>query len=256
MINVLYVGEGAINLHLPVEAADLFPRFGGFTDNGEYLSAPLRAAGMKVSRIFPYAARAEFPRTAEALAQYDVLILSDVSHDGIVLYEDTPVPDKPQGPNRLKEIVRYVENGGGLVFCGGWFTYQGHYGKGRWYGTPVAEILPLEILPLPDDRVETPEGAIIMPRDIDHPLFAELDWVNPPFVLGYNKTGALANDATLLATVGEDDDPFLAIRQHDLGRVAAITGDPAPDWGNGFHSWPGYASFWQRLVRWTVGRDF
>ena len=104
----------------------------------------------------------------------------------------------PMGPNRLKEIVRYVELGGGLIYCGGYFTYQGHYGKGRWYGTPVAGILPLEILPLPDDRIEAPEGAPIFDVDTDHPVTAGIDWSDPPIFMGYNRTGRPRNGGRLL----------------------------------------------------------
>ena len=142
-----------------------------------------------------------------------------------------------------------MENGGGLAYLGGYFTYQGHYGKGRWYGTPVAEILPVEILPLPDDRVETPEGAKPKVLNPDHPIMAGLPWDDPPIFLGYNKTKP-RDGADLLATIGDAGDPFIACWQVGKGRVFAMTSDCAPHWAAGFVKWPHYGAFWAQVIRW------
>ena len=161
----------------------------------------------------------------------------------------------PMGPNRLKEIARYVESGGGLVYCGGYFTFQGHYGKGRWYGTPVAKLLPLEILPLPDDRIEAPEGAPIFDIDDGHPVTAGIDWSETPIFMGYNRAGEIQNGGRLLGRIGEDGDPFLAVGEYGSGRVMTITSDCAPHWGSDFVRWPHYARFWNQAIRWVAGRD-
>ena len=40
---------------------------------------------------------------------------------------------------------------------GGYYSFQGINGGARYHGTPVEEVLPVEILPY-DDRIEVPEG--------------------------------------------------------------------------------------------------
>lgn len=253
MIKVLYVGEGAIKILLPVEGVDVPASFMGFTDNGRFIREPLLAEGMLVDRILPYESREKFPLTAEDLHQYDVLILSDVSHDAIIYYSGARVSQVPQGPNRVKEIERYVKEGGGLVFCGGDFTYQGRYGMGRWYGSAVAKILPVDILPVPDDRVEAPEGAVVQIVDPDHLIIKDLKWDPSPLLLGYNRVKVAEGRGHLLASIGEDHDPFITVGNYGDGRVVSYTSDPGPEWGNGFNQWANAGQFWVRVIKWAAG---
>jgi len=253
MIKVLYVGEGAIKILLPVEGMDVPASFMGFTDNGRFISEPLRSEGIQVDRILPYEAREKFPLTAEDLSDYNVLILSDVSHDAIVYYSGIRATQVPQGPNRVKEIERYVKNGGGLVFCGGDFTYQGRYGMGRWFGTAVAKTLPVEILPVPDDRVEVPEGTTVQIVDPNHPIIKGLRWDPSPIILGYNRVKVAKERGHLLATIGEEKDPFITVGTYGLGKVVSYTSDPGPEWGNGFNLWSDVGKFWPQIVRWAAG---
>lgn len=255
MTKVLYCGEGAIKLAFPVEGIDIVPTLASFTDNGRFISNPLRQAGITVDRILPYEAREKFPLTAEELSQYDAVILSDVSHDAIIYYSGDRTSRIPQGPNRIKEIAKYVEQGGGLIFCGGDFTYQGRYGMGRWYGTAVAKVLPVSILPLPDDRVEAPEGALVNVVEADHPIMAGLKWEPSPMLFGYNKVSYEQKpNNKLLATIGEDSDPFIVAGTYGKGRVVAYTSDPGPEWGNGFNKWEGVTEFWPRVVKWVCNK--
>lgn len=253
-MKVLYVGEGAIKLAFPVEGIDIVPTLAEFRDNGRFISNPLLQVGHTVDRIFPYEAREKFPLTAADLSAYDVVILSDVGYDAIIYYSGARATQIPQGPNRVKEIVKYVENGGGLVFCGGDFTYQGRYGMGHWYGSAVASILPVEILPLPDDRVEAPEGATAHILESNHPIVNGLAWDENPMFFGYNKTRfAKKDDSCLIATIGDSEDPLIATRTYGKGRVVAYTSDPGPEWGNAFNIWKDVGAFWQNLISWAGG---
>ena len=252
MAKVLYAGDSAIMAVLGLEGIEVFPLLDQIWDAGVHLQGALEAAGHTVRRMLSHEAYYSLPETAEALAEYDVLILSDIGHDTVLLYPGARRNAVPMGPNRMKEIVRFVENGGGLAYVGGYFTYQGHHGQGRWYGTPVAKILPLEIIALHDDRIETPEGARPRIHDTAHPVMAGIDWAQPPMFMGYNKTNRRAG-ADLLATIGDDDDPFLACWSVGQGRVLAITSDVAPHWGSDFVQWPHYQQFWDQAIRWLGG---
>jgi uncharacterized membrane protein len=52
---------------------------------------------------------------------------------------------------------------------GGYFSFQGIDGRGRWRGTPVDDVLPVTCLSY-DDRVEIPEGTIPVLKDPNHPI--------------------------------------------------------------------------------------
>ena len=252
MSNVLYAGNSAIMAVLGLEGMEVFPLLDQIWDAGVHLKGALEGAGHTVTRMLSHEALYNLPETAEALAAYDVLILSDIGHDTVLLYPGPRRNAVPMGPNRMKEIVRFVENGGALAYVGGYFTYQGHHGQGRWYGTPVSKILPLEILSLHDDRIETPEG--VRPRILKatHPILEGIPLDPMPMFMGYNKTNP-REGAELLARIGDDDDPFLACWQVGKGRVLAITSDVAPHWGSDFIQWPHYARFWDQAVRWLSG---
>lgn len=250
-MKVLYAGDSAIMAVLGLEGAEIYPLVDQIWDAGTHLQQALEDSGVEVTRMPSHVAYSDFPETADDLAGYDAVILSDIGHDTLVTYPGERRMQVPMGPNRLKEIVGYVESGGGLIYCGGYFTYQGHYGKGRWYGTPVAKILPLETLPLPDDRIEAPEGAAISGIDTDHPVTSGIDWSNPPIFMGYNRTGGTQNGGRLLGRIGEDGDPLMAAGEHGSGRVLAMVADPAPHWGSDFVRWPHYAQFWNQAMRWV-----
>jgi uncharacterized membrane protein len=69
----------------------------------------------------------------------------------------------------IKAIRRFVERGGGLLYCGGWMIFQGYQGVGNWQRALVEDILPVEIQPVYDDRLERPEGGEVTVTDTDHP---------------------------------------------------------------------------------------
>jgi uncharacterized membrane protein len=255
-MKVLYAGDSAIIAMLGLEGAEIYPVVDQVWDAGTHLTEALEGHGIEVVRMASHVAYSDFPETADSLAEYDAVILSDIGHDTLITYPGERRYRVPMGPNRLKEIVSYVAGGGGLVYCGGYFTFQGHYGKGRWADTPVARILPLEILHVPDDRIETPEGAPLSHIDTDHEITAGIDWSQTPVFMGYNRAGDIQNGGRLLGRIGDDEDPFMAVGEHERGRVLVLTSDPAPHWGSDFVRWPHYAQFWGQALRWvTAGAE-
>ena len=253
MNKILYAGDSAIMVVLGLEGIEIFPLVDQIWDAGTHLKDALEASGHSVTRMLSHEAYYNLPETAEDLAEYDVLILSDIGHDTVLLYPGSRRNAVPMGPNRMKEIVRYVEGGGGLAYIGGYFTFQGHHGQGRWFGTPVAKILPVEILSLHDDRVEAPEGAQIKVLKPEHPIWSGIPVEDLPIFMGYNKTNP-RQGAELLAIIGEED-PLLACWEVGQGRVMTLTSDAAPHWGSDFIRWPYYNQFWAQVISWlTLGK--
>ncbi|MFB6197519.1 MAG: glutamine amidotransferase, partial [Halobacteriaceae archaeon] len=193
---------------------------------------------------------ADFPRSVEALQAYDALIISDLSRGTL---EPHFYPDAIPGPNLLRIIKQFVRDGGGLIYCGGWMTFQGYRGLGNWQGTPVDDVLPVEIQPIFDDRVERPEGGEVSIANDAHPITSHLDSESFPPVYGYNELTGVTDDGRLLATV--DGHPLLVTGAFGDGRVVAYASDPGPKWGYGLMEWDGYADFWRHAVEWASGTE-
>jgi uncharacterized membrane protein len=107
MSKVLYAGDSAIMAVLGLEGIEVFPLMDQIWDAGVHLKSALEAAGHTVTRMLSHEAYYNLPETAERLAAYDVLVLSDIGHDTVMLYPGARRNAVPMGPNRLKEIVRF-----------------------------------------------------------------------------------------------------------------------------------------------------
>ena len=96
----------------------------------------------------------------DEIKKYDVIILSDVGSDTLLLHPDVLEKSKKR-VKRLKLIHDFVEQGGGLLMVGGWMSFSGIEGKAKFYGSIIEKCLPIDCL-VYDDRQECPEG--IYPR--------------------------------------------------------------------------------------------
>jgi len=256
MINVLYVGDAGALAGPYFFASPFIVDLKGFDVKvwaQRLIDALKQDEETDVKHMSPWEAYREFPRTVDALSQYDVVVLSDVDAETLFFYPEFYTPSEYEKfivrPNRLKVIKEYVENGGALLMAGSWFTFSGRYGHSGWRNTPVAEVLPVEILP-EDDRVERPEGTKVKVVDPEHPVMAGIPWDQCPPFLGYNKT-KLKKNAKLLATIG-DEDPFIAVWDFEKGRAMAFTSDPCPHWGINFVNWDYYPKFWLQAMKWLA----
>ncbi len=250
---VLLVGESWITSATHYKGWD---HFGSTTFHlgAEPLVKALADSAFDLTYMPAHQAAAEFPLTLEGLQAYSGIIVSDIGANTILLHPDVWLHSK-RIPNRLKLIREYVGAGGGLLKVGGYLSYQGINGAARYRGTPVADVLPVDILPY-DDRIELPEGfepQIIGPAD--HPILAGLgrDW--PP-LLGVNEVTLKAgNAAQLLARLpqAEGGHPLLATGTYGNGRVVAWTSDIGPHWlPPEFGGWSGYARLWRQTLAWIT----
>ena len=197
-------------------------------------------------------ALARFPETLDAIQQYDVIFLSDVESDALILYPMERSMRAPMGPNRLKLVREFVRRGGALAMIGGYATFTGRHNAGNYGGTPIEELLPVNCLDRNDDRIETPEGALAQIADADHPIMRGLDWSRAPIFNGYNRV-TLKPGAQLLARIGEAEDPLVVVGEYGQGRSLAFTSDIAPHWGAGFQDWSYCGQFLDQMVTWLAG---
>ena len=251
-IKVLLAGESWVTTGTHVKG---FNRFSA-SDYQIGIGALQRAlAGSEVDLVHlpGHLVPAEFPSTLEALAAYDVIVLSDIGADSLLLHPDTFLRGK-RTPNRLKLIAEWVERGGGFLMVGGYYSFQGIDGGARYRGTPIETILPVRIMPV-DDRVEVPEGFVpVVEGSAKHPVLAGIrgPW---PYLLGFNEV-ALKPDATvLLKTARKEALPLLVVGTHGGGRTMAWTSDIGPHWlPDSFSAWPGYGRLWRQAFAWLAGR--
>ncbi len=246
MTNVLLAGETWITHMTDIKGIDAMEMV-KYDDESEYLSEPLEKNGIQLNHIPNPTANFEFPTEKGELEEYDVIVLSDISANTMLLHPDTYF-ESSTTPNRLKLIKKYVKDGGGFAMIGGYFSYQGFGMKGFYHDTPIEEILPVSIYPY-DDRKEVPEGINPKVENPNHPILAGISEKWPVF-LGYNKL-QLKEKGEVLLKAGED--PFLSVGNFGEGRTMAFASDLAPHWASpSFIEWKDRDSFLAQAMNWLA----
>lgn len=221
---------------------------GSYDEGQKPLVKALEAAGWQVDHLPNHLATERFPWSLEELDAYDVVVLSDISADTLLLHPKAFVKGQ-RIVDRLDLLADWVRRGGGFAMVGGYMAFSGFEGRGRFGMTGLADILPVRTL-VGDDRIEKPAG--VTPTVVrDHAVLSGLspDW---PHFLGYNRVIA-REDATVLMTAGAD--PFLVVGEYGAGRAAAFASDCSPHWGSPeFLAWAHYGAFWDQLMSWLARR--
>lgn len=247
MTRVLIAGESWINASTDFKGYDAFPH-AQLEIGATPLIEALQAEGHTVTHLPSHAVATDFPETLEKLGAYDVVLLSDIGANSLLLPPQVFAQGRPF-PNRLKLLAEWVRRGGGLAMAGGYLSFQGFQAKANFHGTAIEDVLPVEILPY-DDRVECPEGVHGALTGDRHEVTAGLDarW---PMLLGYQRLTAKP-DATVLATV--ESRPLLAVRTEGYGRTLAFASDISPHWApTEFIEWKGYRQLFHQAVTWLAG---
>lgn len=248
---VLLLGESWVSAATHYKGFDQFGSVTFHTGGDDFVAA-LRKGPFDVTWLTAHAAVTELPFTAEGLDVYDAIILSDIGSNSILLHPDVWLSGKPV-PNRLKLIREWTRRGGGLVMMGGYLTFQGIDGRGRWARTPVEDALPVTCLPH-DDRIEVPEGfhADVI-GSADHPILRGLEgeW---PLLLGANEVKPKQDGEVLVRLpVEEGGHPLLVTGSFGEGRAVAWTSDIGPHWcPSPFVAWPGYGALWRNMLDWVT----
>jgi uncharacterized membrane protein len=254
-IRVLYVGDSGVTLGAVGASSNFtYDQRGVVIENAaqKIIDAWRKNPRYEVTYMTGWDALAKFPETPEDLKAFDVVMLSDVDSDSIVLYPTERSTRAPMGPNRLKSIREYVREGGALAMIGGYATFVGRHNAGNWHGTPVEEALPVDCLAIDDDRMETPEGVTLEVKQPQHPLMRGIEWSPSPIFNGYNRI-VPKKSAKVLAVFKETGDPAIVVWTFGKGRAMAFASDIAPHWGAGFQSWKYYEQFWNQALDWLGG---
>ena len=242
---VLFVGESWSATLMEVKGFNSFYSSKYETGLG-WIDKAIEKAGYEFVYMPNHIANDHFPFTLEELNEYSCIVLSDVGADTLLIPSATFGSSKIL-PNRCQLIKEYVLGGGGLLMFGGYMTFNGVGGQGKWWATPVQDVLPVQLLPY-DDRMEHCEG--VKPVTVgEHEALKGIptDW---PEVLGYNKVIAKP-EAEVPVTV--EGDPFIAFASYGKGRSGVVTTDCAPHWAPPeFCEWEYYNKLWQNIADWLI----
>jgi uncharacterized membrane protein len=240
-MNVLLAGESWHEISLYVKAQNVTAS-SSYTEAGEYLIAALEAAGANVSYQPCHVAYEAFPRSREALEAYDLVLLSDIGAQSLLLTPDVAAGETDA--NRLRLLAEYVADGGAVGMIGGYMSFAGEHGQAGYGRTALADVLPVEIAHH-DDRIERPEGVRPENHGVDG---LPEEW--PP-VLGYNRVTA-DDAAEVWATVG--DDPLVVVGEYGDGSAVAFTTDCAEHWApREFLEWERLPDLWAAILDRVAG---
>ena len=167
---------------------------------------------------------------------------------------------------------------------GGWESFHGL--GGDWDGTPLGEILPVQISS-DDDRLNCDHPVFVRPAE-PHAITDALPWNDhPPLIGGLNRVQAKSDAVTILTAehfraeyrdgnvqlAPGASDPLLVVGNRGGGRTAALMTDVAPHWVGPLVDWGPervsaqalgadqvevgnyYAQFLRQLLTWAAGAE-
>jgi uncharacterized membrane protein len=249
-IKVLLVGESWMSQSTHHKGFDYFSSSTYETGHAYLLEAFKEDGGIECIHLSGHEASEKFPETLEELQQYDVVILSDIGSNSLLLSRKVFLEGQ-RAPNRLSLIKEYVNSGGGFCMAGGYLSFAGIESKAKYFRTPIEEILPVSIYPF-DDRVETPEGSEIV---IDSPTHPIVNTISQPwsYLLGYQEV-VVKEQAHLIAS-SDKGDPLLVVWDYGKGRSLAWMSDIGPHWCPvSFATSDAFKNMWQKAIHYLAKR--
>ncbi|NLY45671.1 MAG: cytoplasmic protein [Tissierella sp.] len=243
-MKVLLAGESWVINSTHIKGFDQFTET-KYGEGGKWLIDALEGAGIEVHYMPCHVAANKFPTSLEEMQEYDVIILSDIGSNTLLLTEDVFAKGKKM-PNRLQLVKEFVENGGGFAMMGGYMTFQGIDGKGKYAHTAIADILPIKMMES-DDRFEAPEGVYPTVVDESHPILngVSKEW---PHFLGYNMLFEIDPKDTIAKC---NDHVFMAGKDYGKGRTFVFASDISPHWGSPeFLQWESYNTLFSNMAKW------
>jgi uncharacterized membrane protein len=190
---------------------------------------------------------AGFPKTRDELFAYKGIILGSIEASYFT-------------GDQLRMLADFVsERGGGLLALGG----RRALGEGGFAGTPVAEVLPVDLGGGPNDKsgyfselkvdVTVPGSMHAATQIADAESTSAKRWKTMPAVTSVNRIGRARPGATVLLTKGGERQTVLAFQRYGRGKAIAF---PVQD------SWlwqmlndvddVTFESYWRQLLRWLV----
>lgn len=225
----------------------------------EEIIGRLRQLGAGGGGIF---VRTGLEAAAEALSQSP----NQIKH--VVLLADGADSEQKEGVPELIEALAAQGITISTVSIGDgpdvpWLREMAALGGGRFHFTDRASNLPqiftqettaIQRSYLVEERFFPSLGQSGFARQ--HPIFQAMERsgiTRVPPLYGYVGTSPKLTAQTLLET--HLGDPLLSAWEYGLGRTVAWTSDATGRWAVDWVGWPGFATFWSNLARWTIRDD-
>jgi len=186
-----------------------------------------------------------FPTTVEQLYGFQAVILGDIEASYFT-------------PDQMKMLQEFVRTrGGGLIMLGG----VNSFGLGNYAGTPIADILPMQITANDGPYSDEQYKARVMQGIGVHPVMqlstdADADrvlWSQAPPLIGITPVAGVKAGALTLLTRESDNKPIFAVQNYGEGRAAAFTSGGSWYWRVSVPSTVEfYEKFWKQLIRWLA----
>ncbi len=269
-IRVLYL-EGATDRYVEGRArgqnADGAAVPGGLQMKGAYSSlqeALMEDPDIECTAVMPAGASGDFslmarsderargmPETASELYAYDAIILSNVPREALT-------------DQHIAWIEDWISRrGGGLCMAGG----PNGFTSGQWIGSPVAKMLPVELLPITRDWDDSATALRPIDASTLHPFWhiTADDAHNRsllktlPVFQGRNKLGRIKAGAEVEATTADESaSPLIVSQPFGRGRTLAVATGITRKYANDFTQRWGendaryYKKFWRNVVYWLT----
>jgi uncharacterized membrane protein len=190
-----------------------------------------------------------FPKKKEDLFAYSGIVLGSIESTFF-------------NQEQLNMIVEFVsERGGGFLMLGG----RNSFSSGRYQNTPIADILPVELLP--DRAMPVVDKIKIVPTDSGRnhnlmrlsgdPATNNKIWNQLPPLEDFNRVGEVKPGGVVLAR-GEPDNSsgnpvLLAFQRYGRGRAMIFTSGSSWHWQMEMdHENQTHELFWKQMLRWLV----
>jgi uncharacterized membrane protein len=194
------------------------------------------------------------PTDAETINKFDVFILGDIDSSYIKRQQQQMIADR-------------VKNGGGLIMLGGYHSL----GPGGYAGTPLGEILPVQLGSRDIGQNTEPFLPLLTPEGVHHPVFANIAGFFPtktgpakigglPSLNGCTRILSPRPSATILAVAPPEagGSPLIAVQRVGKGWSMVFTGDTTRNWQQGPRAMDRkspFLQFWGQIVRFLAGRS-
>jgi uncharacterized membrane protein len=197
-----------------------------------------------------------FPQTVEDMRKFDVFIVGDLDRSYFTA-------------RQMDNLKTVISEGRGLVMLGGYNSL----GAGGYEGTPMEEILPVQVGPRSGGQETTPFVLKLTPEGLNHPIFAgtkdffqyqaDAPAEKLPLLKGCNVLGREKPGASILAVHPDRSGPggpliVLAVHQFGKGRAAAFAADTTYQWYLPYRALgreSPYIKFWSQMMRWLANKE-
>lgn len=141
MANVLLAGESWISTTVEYKGFDSFSNTKLEIGCERFLES-LTDMGHHVTHLLAHDVPERFPWSRDELNEYDVVILSDIGANSLLLPASV-FYDGRCVANRLDVLAEWVKEGHGLMMAGGYLSFGGFEGKPIIMGRPLRGPFPL-----------------------------------------------------------------------------------------------------------------